>query len=118
MHAIKTLAGCALAPVLIINAAVAQVAASDDNAAPAVLAAGAMEEITVIAKRLNDARNGLSPKTGGSIYQIGESDVAALPEGANTSFNQVMLQTPGVANDSFGQLHIRGDHGNVQYRVD
>ncbi|MEO6145925.1 MAG: TonB-dependent receptor, partial [Sulfuriferula sp.] len=29
----------------------------------------------------------------------------------------VLLQAPGVAQDSYGQLHIRGDHGNVQYRI-
>ena len=40
-----------------------------------------------------------------------------MPEGDNTSFNQVLLQAPGVANDSFGQLHIRGDHANIQYRI-
>ena len=28
-----------------------------------------------------------------------------------------MLQAPGVAQDSFGQLHVRGDHANLQYRI-
>jgi outer membrane receptor for ferrienterochelin and colicins len=28
-----------------------------------------------------------------------------------------VLQAPGVAQDSFGQLHVRGDHANVQYRL-
>ncbi len=31
--------------------------------------------------------------------------------------NQVLLQAPGVAQDSFGQLHIRGEHANLQYRL-
>ena len=44
--------------------------------------------------------------------------MTALPEGENTPFNQVLLQAPGVANDSFGQLHVRGDHANLQYRID
>jgi len=74
-------------------------------------------EVTVVAERLNQARNGLSPKTGGSIYRIDQKDVDALPEGDNTPFNQVLLQAPGVANDSFGQLHVRGDHANLQYRI-
>jgi outer membrane receptor protein involved in Fe transport len=30
----------------------------------------------------------------------------------------VLLQAPGVAQDSFGGLHIRGEHGEVQYRID
>ena len=29
----------------------------------------------------------------------------------------MILQAPGVAQDSFGQLHVRGDHANVQYRI-
>lgn len=74
-------------------------------------------EVSVEAERLNQARNGLSPKTGGSIYSLDQKDIAALPQGDNTSFNQVLLQTPGVANDSFGQLHVRGDHANIQYRI-
>ena len=73
--------------------------------------------IQVVAERLDKARNGLSPKTGGSVYRFNANDVAAMPEGSNTSFNQVLLQAPGVANDSFGQLHVRGDHGNLQYRI-
>jgi len=30
----------------------------------------------------------------------------------------VLLQAPGVVQDSYGQLHLRGDHGNLQYRMD
>ena len=81
------------------------------------LAAQEALEVSVLAERLNQARNSLSPKTGGSIYRIDQKDIAALPEGDNTSFNQILLQTPGVANDSFGQLHVRGDHANLQYRI-
>ena len=31
--------------------------------------------------------------------------------------NQLLLQAPGVAQDSFGQVHVRGDHANLQYRL-
>lgn len=31
--------------------------------------------------------------------------------------NQLLLQAPGVTQDSFGQLHVRGDHGNLQFRI-
>lgn len=81
------------------------------------LAAQQALEVQVAAERLNKARNGLSPRTGGSVYRFDSSDVSALPEGSSTSFNQVLLQAPGVANDSYGQLHIRGDHANLQYRI-
>jgi len=31
--------------------------------------------------------------------------------------NQVILQAPEVAQDSFGQFHIRGEHNGLQYRL-
>jgi outer membrane receptor protein involved in Fe transport len=74
-------------------------------------------DVRVAAERLDQARNGLSPRTGSSQYAFDQRDIEALPEGENTAFNQVLLRAPGVANDSFGQLHIRGDHANVQYRI-
>lgn len=81
------------------------------------LAASQAPEINITVARLEHARNGLSPKTGGSVYHFDAADVQNLPQGENTSLNQVLLQAPGVANDSFGQLHVRGDHGNTQYRI-
>ena len=75
------------------------------------------KEINIVVKRLEKARNALSPETGGSTYKFDASDIDNLPQGDNTSLNQVLLQAPGVANDAFGQLHVRGDHGNTQYRI-
>jgi outer membrane receptor protein involved in Fe transport len=66
---------------------------------------------------LDQARNSLSPDTGSSQYVIDQKAIAALPLGASTPLNQVLLQAPGVVQDSYGQLHIRGDHANLQYRV-
>ncbi|HQR05038.1 MAG: TonB-dependent receptor [Proteobacteria bacterium] len=76
-----------------------------------------LEEITIVAQRLDAARNALSPKTGGSLYRFSADDVSSLPQGGNTGFNQVLLQAPGVVDDADGQLHVRGDHGNLQYRI-
>ena len=66
---------------------------------------------------LDQARNALSPDTGSSQYEIDSKDILALPLGASTPLNQVMLQAPGVVQDSYGQLHVRGDHANLQYRI-
>ena len=59
----------------------------------------------------------MSPDTGGSKYTFTQQAIQDLPQGANTPLNQVLLQAPGVAQDSFGQLHVRGDHANLQYRI-
>ena len=71
--------------------------------------------ITIKLKRLDTARNGLSTDTGSSTYNFDATDIEALPLGASTPINQVLLQAPGVVQDSYGQLHVRGDHANVQY---
>ncbi|MDO8433635.1 MAG: TonB-dependent receptor [Candidatus Binatus sp.] len=73
--------------------------------------------LPVVARRLDKVRNSLSPVTGGSIYTFTEKALRQLPQGNNTPLNQVLLQAPGVAQDSYGQLHVRGDHGNLQYRL-
>jgi len=77
-----------------------------------------VESIAVTAKKLDAARNSLSPSTGSSQFTFDQSDLEALPLGASTPLNQVVLQAPGVVQDAYGQLHIRGDHANVQYRID
>jgi outer membrane receptor protein involved in Fe transport len=75
------------------------------------------EPVEVVSKRLDEARNGILPETGSSIYRISEGDIADMPQGDYTPLNQVLLRAPGVAQDSFGQLHVRGDHANLQYRI-
>ncbi len=100
-----------------LGTTIVTVSAGTGTSATVTLPAQEALQIQVVAERLNKARNGLSPQTGGSVYRFDQNDVAALPEGSNTPLNQVLLQAPGVANDSFGQLHVRGDHGNLQYRI-
>jgi outer membrane receptor protein involved in Fe transport len=68
--------------------------------------------------RLDEARNSLSPDTGSSQYVMTRQTIQALPLGDSTPLNQVVLQAPGVVQDSYGQLHVRGDHANLQYRID
>jgi outer membrane receptor protein involved in Fe transport len=91
-----------------------------DSAVPEtsmVMASSQALEIKVAAAKLDQARNGLSPKTGSSQYTFQKNDIDNLPQGDNTPLNDVLLRAPGVANDNFGQLHIRGDHADIQYRI-
>jgi outer membrane receptor protein involved in Fe transport len=99
--------------------ATAIVTVSTKGAAPLVLAMEAEQSVSlaVAATRLDKARNSLSPDTGGSKYTFSDQAIQQLPQGANTPLNQVILQAPGVAQDSYGQIHVRGDHANLQYRV-
>ena len=54
----------------------------------------------VVAKRLDVARNGLSPETGSSVYRFSEKAIQELPQGTNTQMSNLLLQAPGVAQDS------------------
>jgi outer membrane receptor protein involved in Fe transport len=88
--------------------------------APLVIALAAEKALSlqIAASRMEGARNTLSPETGSSVYRFSENAIHELPQGSNTSMNQVLLQAPGVVQDSFGQLHVRGEHGELQYRID
>jgi outer membrane receptor protein involved in Fe transport len=98
-------------------APVASVADAASAASAAVAPTVRVDVVKVEAARLDAARNGLSPEAGSSVYRIDASDIARLPQGDDTPLNQVLLQAPGVADDSYGQLHVRGDHADLQYRI-
>jgi hypothetical protein len=79
--------------------------------------AAPVDEILVIAQHLNEARNGIQTQTGASTYVINEAAINAAPGGDNQLLNQVIMQAPEVAQDSFGQFHVRGEHNGLQYRL-
>ena len=76
-----------------------------------------VSEVVVTARRLDAARQTVEPALGATTYSLSKQVIDILPGGDNVQFNQVILQAPGVVQDSFGQLHIRGDHADVQYRL-
>src|SRR5690242_9733290 len=76
-----------------------------------------VETVTVTAARLDAARVGIQPQTGASTYTLSAAAIDNQPGGDNNLLNQVVLQAPGVAQDSFGQLHVRGEHNGLQYRL-
>jgi outer membrane receptor for ferrienterochelin and colicins len=73
--------------------------------------------VIVTARRLNAARSEIETQTGASTYTIDSAAIAATPGGENVQLNQVLLQAPDVVQDSFGQLHVRADHNDLQYRL-
>ncbi len=110
--------------VILILAGAPQVHAADavpgaDSASPTGEAAGdapTLKSVEVNA-RLDQSRNQLSPGIGASQYVIDQKAIEQLPLGDATPLNQMLLQAPGVVQDSFGAIHVRGDHADLQYRV-
>jgi len=92
-------------------------AALDASATASASGAAPLQEIVVTAQRLNEARSSIEIQTGASTYTIDSQTIAAMPGGENVQLNQVLLQAPDVVQDSFGQLHVRADHNDLQYRL-
>ena len=73
----------------------------------------------VVVGKLDKARNQIVPDLGATAYTINKDQIASLSQGGNAPMNQVILRAPGVAQDSAanGDLHVRGEHANLQYRI-
>lgn len=72
--------------------------------------------LQIVTTKLNEQPNGVT-KTGNSQYSLTQHEIAALPQGENTSINEVLLQMPGVVQDDESQVHIDGEHEDLQWRV-
>ncbi len=97
----------------------ASAASAQDVAAPSAPKPSdrTVSEVVVTARRLDAARETVEPSLGATTYSLSKQVIDILPGGENVPLNQVILQAPGVVQDSFGQLHIRGDHADIQYRL-
>jgi outer membrane receptor protein involved in Fe transport len=71
----------------------------------------------VVTAGLDAAREQIAPSLGAVTYTIGPDQIKSMGQGENASFQQVILQAPGVVQEEFGEVHVRGDHGDLQYRV-
>jgi len=74
-------------------------------------------DVEVIAKQLDIARQQIEPRLGATVYDFTRPAIETQPQGDNQPLNQLLLQAPGVVQDSFGQIHVRGDHANLQFRL-
>ncbi|HEX4182515.1 MAG TPA: TonB-dependent receptor [Caulobacteraceae bacterium] len=92
-------------------------AAAQQAAAASAGSGTSVNEVVVTAERLDAARASIQPQTGASTYVISAQAIETMPVGDNAELNQVVLQAPGVAQDSFGQLHVRGEHNGLQFRL-
>jgi len=79
--------------------------------------AGVSLDLNVVAKQLDIARQQIQPSLGATVYDFGRQAIETQPQGDNQSFNKLLLQAPGVTQDTFGQLHIRNEHANTQFRI-
>ena len=92
------------------------------SAAPTGLSPAESANNAAIVQRavtLDAAREAILPKIGANSSELSRQDIQALPQGDNAPLDKLLLQMPGVYQDtaSNGGIHIRDEHGNVQYRI-
>ncbi len=108
-----------IASLLMRNIVLGQDAATA-SASPSPPPAGTeeTERVIVQSEEMDITRESIVPSLGATRYTVGPDRLESQAEGENAPFNQTLLRFPGVAQDSFGQLHVRGEHANLQYRID
>jgi outer membrane receptor protein involved in Fe transport len=79
----------------------------------------ALEEVNIVAQRLEAARAAIEPQLGASTYTVTRQAIETQPGGANNTLNQVVLQAPGVSQDaeSAGGIHIRNEMQPEEFRI-
>jgi outer membrane receptor protein involved in Fe transport len=99
--------------------AVVTVPADAGATADLTLASKEPLDVQVLAKRLEEARISIQPRIGASTHEISRQAIETQPGGLNNTLGQVLLQAPGVTQDSTaqGSIHVRNEHANVQYRI-
>src|SRR5437773_4227075 len=104
---------------LIRNITLGQDAApASASPSPSPASTAETERVVVQSQEMDITRESIVPSLGATRYTVGPDRLDSQAQGENAPFNQTMLQFPGIAQDSFGQLHVRGEHANLQYRID
>src|SRR5436305_5841380 len=108
-----------IASLLMRNIVLGQDAATA-SASPSPSPAGTeeTERVIVQSEEMDITRESIVPSLGATRYTVGPDRLDSQAQGESAPFNQTLLRFPGVAQDSFGQLHVRGEHANLQYRID
>jgi len=109
-------------PIAFATFIVAGVATAQETPMPAARETLPPEEglslnLDVVARQLDIARSEIQPSLGASVFDFSRQAIETQPQGDNQPLNRLLLQAPGVTQDSFGQLHVRNDHANLQFRI-
>jgi outer membrane receptor protein involved in Fe transport len=75
------------------------------------------DDPVVVVGSLDEKRNEILPNLGATSYGISQTQIDDQSQGEDAPFNETLLRVPGFAEDSYGQLHVRGEHANLQYRI-
>src|SRR5580700_2625622 len=87
--------------------------------APVVAPLTPAEQALAKNNAFDQSRSNLYTTIGTTSSTQTHATIDALPQGTNTTIEKVLLQAPGVSQDSAasGSLHVRNDHANLQFRI-
>lgn len=70
-------------------------------------------------QKLDSARAHILSPNGANVTTLSSEAIEAMPQGKDAPLDKVVLQFPGVSQDSAasGEFHVRNEHANVQYRI-
>src|SRR5881396_3663016 len=104
---------------LIRNITLGQDAApASASPSPSPASTAEAERVVVQSQEMDITREAIVSSLGATRYTVGPDRIDSQSRGEDAPFNQTLLRFPGVAQDSFAQLHVRGEHANLQYRID
>ncbi|MGB6751729.1 MAG: TonB-dependent receptor [Xanthobacteraceae bacterium] len=88
-------------------------------ASSTVPAVSPTEQLTQQSNSFDQARSNLFTTIGTTSATMSHQNIQNLPQGTDQAVEKVLLQFPGVSQDSAasGDLHIRNDHANAQVRI-
>jgi outer membrane receptor protein involved in Fe transport len=89
------------------------------TAATTATRAAPVNAATVKNNAFDAARSNLYTTLGTTADTLSHDTIQALPQGTNAPVEKVLLQAPGISQDSAasGLIHVRNDHANVQFRI-
>jgi outer membrane receptor protein involved in Fe transport len=88
---------------------------------PIVISASSRDAFQAKIQSFDAARDeSLLPKIGATSFVLDTAAISALPQGADTPIDKVVLQAPGVSYDSAvsnPDFHVRNEYANTQTRI-
>src|SRR5580704_15045381 len=87
--------------------------------APVVAPLTPAEQLAAKSNAFDQSRSNLYTTIGTTSSTQTHATIDALPQGTNATVEKVLLQAPGVSQDSAasGLIHVRNDHANLQFRI-
>jgi len=94
------------------NPSPAKPSSSSPAAKPIVL-----PPIIVTARVAEPSRQQTDLSVGTSTYTLNQQQIDTIAQGQTTKFNEILVHTPGVSDDTYGAIHFRNEDPYYRYYI-